>query len=44
VLALVLVQPVEDLLLRFIANRAGVVEDQAGILLGLDLAVALMLQ
>lgn len=37
---LVVVQPVEDLLLGFITDGAGVVEDQAGFLYSLDLAVA----
>ena len=34
----------EDFLLRFIADRAGVVEDKAGVLFGFDLPVALLLQ
>ena len=43
-LALVFVEAVKDLLLGFVADRTGVVEDQAGIFFGLDLPVALMLQ
>ena len=38
---LVVVQPVEDLLLGLIADGAGVVEDQVGLVHGLHLAVAL---
>ena len=41
---LVVVQAMEDLLLRLIANGAGVVEDKAGILLGFNLPVALLAQ
>ena len=41
---LVVVQAVEDLLLRFIADGAGVVEDQRGFRLCLDLAIALVHQ
>jgi len=43
-LALVFVQAVKDLLLRLVANGAGVVEDQAGIFLRLDLPVTFVLQ
>ena len=42
VLALVFVEPVEDLLLRLVADGAGVVEDQAGIFFRLHLPVALL--
>jgi hypothetical protein len=35
---------VEDLLLRLVADRAGVVEDQIRLVLGLDLRVALLPQ
>ena len=41
---LVVVEPVENLLLRLVANRAGVVEDQVGRLFRLDARVALVLQ
>ena len=41
---LVVVQPVKDLLLRFVADRAGVVEDQPGLFLRLHLPVALLLE
>ncbi len=41
---LVVVKPVEDLLFRFVADGAGVVEDQVGVGLDLNLAVALLLQ
>ena len=41
---LVVVEAVEDLLLGFVADGAGVVEDQAGVVFDLDLAVALLLQ
>ena len=40
----VVVEAVEDLLLGFVADGAGVVEDQAGFFFGLDPAVALLLQ
>ena len=42
--ALVFVQAVKDLLLGFVADGAGVVEDQAGIFLRFNLPVALLLQ
>ena len=42
--SLKLVQPVEHLLFGFIADAAGVVEDQLGFLGGLDLLIALMEQ
>src|ERR1700733_6149124 len=38
------VQPVEDLLLRLVADRAGVIENEAGCLFRLYLRVALLLQ
>jgi hypothetical protein len=41
---LVVVEAVEDLLLGFVADGAGVVEDQAGIFFRLHLPVTLMLQ
>ena len=41
---LVLVQPVEDLLLRLIADRAGVVQNQASRRLVLHLGIPLLLQ
>ncbi len=41
---LVVVEAVEDLLLGLVADGAGVVEDQAGVFFGLDLAVALLQQ
>ena len=41
---LVVVQAIEDLLLRLVADRAGVVEDQPGIFLRLHLPVALLPQ
>ena len=41
-LALELIQAMEDLLLRLVTNGAGVVEDQIGLLHGLDLAIALL--
>ena len=40
----VLVQPVEDLLLGLVTDGAGVVEDEAGVGLVLDLGVALGLE
>ena len=42
--AFVLVQPVEDLLLGFVADGAGVVKDEAGFVLHLGLHVALRLE
>ena len=41
---LVVVEAVEDLLLGFVADGAGVVEDQAGLFFGFDLPVSLMQQ
>src|SRR5579862_7430546 len=42
--SLVIVQAIEDLLLRFVADGAGVVENETGVLLRLDLAIALTLE
>ena len=41
---LVVVEAVEDFLFGFVADGAGVVEDQAGFFFGFNLPVALMLQ
>ena len=40
----IIVEPVEDLLFGFVPDGAGVVKDQAGVSLGFNLAVPLLLQ
>src|SRR5208282_2553176 len=41
---LVIIQAIEDLLLGFIADRAGVVKDQAGVKFRFNLPIALLLE